>query len=58
MTLAYCAGYTVFSYSHFKSQYKNIEIVAKNEAALPEYCNEPIYIYIYIYRLLVNMKVG
>jgi len=54
MTLAYCAGYTVFSYSHFKSQYKNIEIVAKNEAALPEYCNEPIY----IYRLLVNMKVG
>jgi len=46
MTLAYCAGYTVFSYSHFKSQYKNIEIVAKNEAALPEYCNEPIYIYI------------
>lgn len=45
MTLAYCAGYTVFIglfllHSHFKSQYKNIEIVAKNEAAPPEYCNE------------------
>lgn len=54
MTLAYCAGYTVFIglfllHSHFKSQYKNIEIVAKNEAAPPEYCNEHL-IWFFLYK--------